>query len=117
MDGTDVARIAECLGLDTNKFHIGVAAEEAEQEELYTLDSQISDEERFKDAEKLNVRCRGCQQRFDIASIARLEVSVLFLCMRILRLLYRYCGLISLIVHRMRQWYQDFSVRMASAKK
>jgi DNA polymerase alpha subunit A len=97
MDGTDVARIAECLGLDTNKFHIGVAAEEAEQEELYTLDSQISDEERFKDAEKLNVRCRGCQQRFDIASIARLEVSVQVLCMRMLRYLYRYCGLILLM--------------------
>ncbi|KAJ2960289.1 hypothetical protein NQZ79_g4309 [Umbelopsis isabellina] len=73
MEGTDVARIAECLGLDTSKFHISVAAEQAEQEELYTLDSQINDEERFKDVEKLNVRCRGCQQRFDIAGVARIE--------------------------------------------
>lgn len=75
MEGTDVARIAECLGLDTSKFHISVAAEQAEQEELYTLDSQINDEERFKDVEKLNVRCRGCQQRFDIAGVARIEVG------------------------------------------
>jgi DNA polymerase alpha subunit A len=74
MDGTDVAHIAECLGLDSSKFHVSVAAEQAEQEELYTLDSQINDEERFKDVEKLNVRCRGCQQRFDIAGVARLEV-------------------------------------------
>jgi DNA polymerase alpha subunit A len=76
MEGTDVARIAECLGLDSNKFHVGVAAEQAEQEELYTLDSQISDEERFRDVEKLNVRCRGCQQRFDVAGICRLQVSI-----------------------------------------
>jgi DNA polymerase alpha subunit A len=76
MDGTDVARIAECLGLDANKFHVGVTAEAAEQEELYTLDSQISDEERFKDVDKLNVRCRGCSQRFDIVGIGRFEVSI-----------------------------------------
>ncbi|KAI8579056.1 hypothetical protein K450DRAFT_175568 [Umbelopsis ramanniana AG] len=76
MDGTDVARIAECLGLDANKFHVGVTAEAAEQEELYTLDSQISDEERFKDVDKLNVRCRGCSQRFDIVGIGRLETMV-----------------------------------------
>lgn len=79
IEGTDRARIAECLGkpfsspvdatrspltfnmsgLDSSRFQQQSIAAETERE-FSTLDSQISDAERFRDVEPLRLKCRHC---------------------------------------------------------
>ncbi|KAI8373058.1 DNA polymerase family B-domain-containing protein [Radiomyces spectabilis] len=71
IEGTDVARIAECLGLDGSKYHVIQASSFEENEDFATLDSQISDEERFKNAEKLVVKCNHCQGQSIFDGIVR----------------------------------------------
>ncbi|CAO3621927.1 unnamed protein product [Cunninghamella blakesleeana] len=68
IDGTDLGMLAECLGLDGSKF-VRVSAEG--NDDYTTLDSQISDEVRFKDCERLNIRCRSCQSLTLINGIVR----------------------------------------------
>ncbi|KAJ8662546.1 hypothetical protein O0I10_001507 [Lichtheimia ornata] len=60
IDGTDIARLAECLGLDGSKYNVGRIYDDDQDEEFTTLESQISDAERFKDAERLRIRCNLC---------------------------------------------------------
>lgn len=59
IDGTDRARLAECLGLDPQRFrsHYGGSQEEPQ---MRMLASAISDEERYRDADKLKLICRHC---------------------------------------------------------
>ncbi|EIW79037.1 hypothetical protein CONPUDRAFT_126817 [Coniophora puteana RWD-64-598 SS2] len=59
IEGTDRARLAECLGLDPSRFRSSSAGEATTS--FATLDSQITDAERFRDANPFLVRCRGCQ--------------------------------------------------------
>ncbi|KAG0347016.1 DNA-directed DNA polymerase alpha catalytic subunit pol1 [Podila humilis] len=54
IEGTDSKRLADCLGLDTSKFR-ATQSSTAEEEEMQTLASQLSDAERFKDAEGLEL--------------------------------------------------------------
>ncbi|KAG0300532.1 DNA-directed DNA polymerase alpha catalytic subunit pol1 [Dissophora globulifera] len=63
IEGTDATRLAECLGLDASKFRISVRTTDQE-EELQTLASQLSDAERYRDAEPLELRCRACQATY-----------------------------------------------------
>ncbi|KAJ2926264.1 hypothetical protein H1R20_g10824, partial [Candolleomyces eurysporus] len=58
IEGTDRARIAECLGLDPNRYRTITASDE---KVFYALDSQMSDAMRFKDAAPLRIRCKWCQ--------------------------------------------------------
>ncbi|RMY54665.1 hypothetical protein D0863_13561 [Hortaea werneckii] len=64
--GTNVALLAECLGLDTSKYRVSSANNSTEQSnEITTLESQIPDHIRFKDCEPLNLLCLGCKQHFE----------------------------------------------------
>ena len=64
--GTNVALLAECLGLDTSKYRISGAGKAAEQSnEITTLESQIPDHIRFKDCEPLGLLCVGCKHHFE----------------------------------------------------
>ncbi|CAG8622841.1 65_t:CDS:10, partial [Paraglomus brasilianum] len=60
IEGTDAVQIARSLGLDTSKFRASIGSGSAVAE-LYTLDSQISDEERFVNADRFKPICRYCQ--------------------------------------------------------
>lgn len=59
IDGTDIARLANCLGLDVAKYQ-NVISSTAAAEELYTFESTIPLAERFKDVEKWAPRCMNC---------------------------------------------------------
>ncbi|KAJ3337924.1 DNA-directed DNA polymerase alpha catalytic subunit pol1 [Gonapodya sp. JEL0774] len=77
IEGTDTGRIADCLGLDPTKFRAVAAGGQAEAEsEVHTLDSLISDEERFKNVDKWRPRCRHCGQHneFEIVRKKRGEL-------------------------------------------
>ncbi|KAL7750259.1 DNA-directed DNA polymerase alpha catalytic subunit pol1 [Sorochytrium milnesiophthora] len=77
MEGTDNARIADCLGLDASRYRhmLGLGGSGADgllgADGYQTLDSLLSDEERFKDVVKWTVRCRGCGQSFVCDALAR----------------------------------------------
>lgn len=61
--GTNITRLAECLGLDTSKYRVStVGGNNAPGEALsiHPLESQIADSERFKDCAPLVLRCRHC---------------------------------------------------------
>ncbi|TFK90825.1 hypothetical protein K466DRAFT_516455 [Polyporus arcularius HHB13444] len=60
IEGTDRARLAECLGLDPNRYR-SAAAGESDEVSFGTLDSLMSDAQRFKDADPFMVRCRACK--------------------------------------------------------
>lgn len=66
ISGTNVALLAECLGLDTSKYRVSGASKAAEQgNEIKTLESQIPDHIRFKDCEPLDLLCVGCKKHFE----------------------------------------------------
>jgi len=62
IEGTDRSRLAECLGLDPNRYR---STSTPEENHFASLDSQISDELRFKDAEPFKVRCKSCHATTD----------------------------------------------------
>ncbi|KAI9671256.1 MAG: DNA-directed DNA polymerase alpha catalytic subunit pol1 [Trizodia sp. TS-e1964] len=69
IEGTDVVRLAECLGLDTRKYQITTVSAH-EPSEIFPLESQIGDDERFQAAERLKLRCRACKHCFQFAGLA-----------------------------------------------
>jgi DNA polymerase alpha subunit A len=65
ISGTDTVRLADCLGLDVHKYSINNTNTNGGNEtEIHPLESQIPDEERFKDAFRLTLRCRACKGTF-----------------------------------------------------
>lgn len=58
IEGTDRARLAECLGLNPDRYSTKTAGDI--ERDFQSLSSKITDEERFADATKLNVRCFRC---------------------------------------------------------
>ncbi|KAH9893227.1 hypothetical protein C8Q73DRAFT_836492 [Cubamyces lactineus] len=76
IEGTDRARLAECLGLDPNRYRTVVGGE-AEERYFGTLDSLMSDEERFKDMDPFVVRCRSCKGDIPWVPVGNLEKSLL----------------------------------------
>lgn len=86
IEGTDSARIADCLGLDAAKYHSPSTSATQDSDELFMLDSQLTDEERFKGVEKFAPICRHCQQshvfeplvRTNPANVADIQIS--FVC-------------------------------------
>ncbi len=65
ISGTDTVRLADCLGLDVRKYSINNNSSGGSNEkEIHPLESQIDDEVRFKDAARLNLRCRSCKGTF-----------------------------------------------------
>jgi DNA polymerase alpha subunit A len=73
IEGTDNARLALCLGLDSHKYHL-ISSNKFEEEELQTLESQLSDAERFKDVTKWSPTCCYCQTSHQFLGIARVVV-------------------------------------------
>lgn len=64
IEGTDPARLAECLGLDSKRYNFGRTANtENEDSEFATLDSQIDDKERFQYCERLLLNCSHCDKK------------------------------------------------------
>ncbi|KAI9485969.1 MAG: DNA polymerase family B-domain-containing protein [Benjaminiella poitrasii] len=65
IEGTDPARLAECLGLDTKRYNFASfqGGSNEDDSEFVTLDSQISDAERFKASERLKLTCNYCGER------------------------------------------------------
>jgi len=75
IEGTDRARLAECLGLDASRYRN--TAGEPEERYFGNLDSQMSDAERFKDADPFTVRCRSCKGQVSFDPISERESSLL----------------------------------------
>ncbi|KAG9309455.1 hypothetical protein JVU11DRAFT_10424 [Chiua virens] len=75
IEGTDRARLAECLGLDSNRYKVSGGHEASFG--LTTLDSQVSDAERFRNSELFLVRCRGCQGQMSFSPIWERDSSIL----------------------------------------
>ncbi|KAI7870185.1 DNA polymerase family B-domain-containing protein [Spinellus fusiger] len=69
IDGTDPARIAEYLGLDKSKFNFRSGNGTEEDSEFGTLESQIGDQERFKNVEKLVLLCNKCEKEVILDSV------------------------------------------------
>jgi DNA polymerase alpha subunit A len=71
ISGTNVTRLAECLGLDTSKYRVSNASStvNANDQEIQPLESQIPDSVRFKDALPLHLRCRMCKTKFSYRGI------------------------------------------------
>ncbi|KAK7031479.1 DNA polymerase [Favolaschia claudopus] len=68
IEGTDRSRLAECLGLDPSRYR-AAASSSVDEPSFSSLDSQMSDSERFKDASPFTVRCRRCSVEFEFAPI------------------------------------------------
>ncbi|KAI0796194.1 hypothetical protein C8Q75DRAFT_863184 [Abortiporus biennis] len=60
IEGTDKSRLAECLGLDPNRYKSTTGAEQ-EGRYFSSLDSLMPDSERFKECEPFIVRCPSCK--------------------------------------------------------
>ncbi|EIN03911.1 DNA polymerase alpha catalytic subunit [Punctularia strigosozonata HHB-11173 SS5] len=76
IEGTDRARLAECLGLDPGRFRTSTSGE-VQEHVFTTLDSQMSDAERFKDTDPFVVRCRKCEGQIAFAPVADRTASLL----------------------------------------
>ncbi|KAJ7708740.1 DNA polymerase alpha catalytic subunit [Mycena rosella] len=76
IEGTDRARLAECLGLDPARYRTSSAIS-SDEPTFSSLDSQMSDSERFKDADAFIVRCRSCRGELPFASIHDRDRSIL----------------------------------------
>ena len=74
IEGTDRARLAECLGLDPSRYSTQTGGDVAEKQ-FFTFESQISDKERFKDADPLAVRCMSCESSFSFEGLINDSVS------------------------------------------
>lgn len=68
IEGTDRARLAEVLGLDPLRFQTQQAIVENERE-FHSLESQISDAERFRLCDSLKLRCRICKRDQDFRGL------------------------------------------------
>ncbi|KAL5033467.1 DNA-directed DNA polymerase alpha catalytic subunit pol1 [Batrachochytrium dendrobatidis] len=63
IEGTDTARLADSLGLDMTKFSSTAQSrsfDDTSAADIYTFESQISDEEKFKDIKRWSPRCIHC---------------------------------------------------------
>ena len=66
------------LGLDPTKYNrVTINPTSSGLDDLFTLDCQISDEDRYKDVQKWKPVCRHCKVSFTLDSIVREEVSYL----------------------------------------
>ncbi|KAJ7178608.1 DNA polymerase family B-domain-containing protein [Mycena crocata] len=76
IEGTDRARLAECLGLDPARYRASNSAS-ADEPSFSSLDSQMSDSQRFKDASPFVVRCRRCSGQLPFAPIHDRDRSII----------------------------------------
>jgi len=74
IEGTDNAQLAEHLGLDTAQYHREKPVD-ADEEFAGGLTVTQTDEEKFKDVEKLVVTCPSCRADFEISGMVRGDVN------------------------------------------
>ncbi|KAF8507515.1 hypothetical protein BU17DRAFT_78091 [Hysterangium stoloniferum] len=75
IEGTDRARLAECLGLDPSRYR-STSSGEFEARVFGTLDSQLSDKDRFSDAVAFTVTCNQCEGQVEFEPIYDRERSI-----------------------------------------
>ncbi|TFK68725.1 hypothetical protein BDN72DRAFT_948057 [Pluteus cervinus] len=75
IEGTDRARLAECLGLDPARYRNTVGG--SEERAFLALDSRMSDQERFKDAVPFLIRCSQCDGELPFAPLTDRASSIL----------------------------------------
>jgi len=75
IDCTDSARIAECLGFDPRLFRTNAPLNPTERS-IEPLESQISDEERFRDAEQLMLKCPSCSDEHSFSGLVGSKVQI-----------------------------------------
>lgn len=70
IDGTDASRIAECLGLDPNKYKASAIKVQRERNDEATVGESIikSSTEKYKMCEKFKFKCVGCKTENIMAS-------------------------------------------------
>jgi DNA polymerase alpha subunit A len=73
IDCTDSARIAECLGFDPRLFRSAGPISPNERT-IEPLESQISDYERFRDADQLVVKCLSCSEEHPFTGLSSSKV-------------------------------------------
>ena len=76
IDCTDSARIAECLGFDPRQFR-SVGPINHSETIIQPLESQILDEERFRDADQLILKCLSCSEEHPFAGLSASKVKAL----------------------------------------
>ncbi|KAG6896542.1 hypothetical protein C0992_007538 [Termitomyces sp. T32_za158] len=83
IEGTDRARLAECLGLDPAKYRTSIGG--SDDRAFSSLDSQMSDAERFKDCQAFiasiihdaGPSCPACQKSISLGSLTmQLETQI-----------------------------------------
>ncbi|GMK53505.1 hypothetical protein CspeluHIS016_0100910 [Cutaneotrichosporon spelunceum] len=67
IEGTERARLAECLGLDPARYTS--SSHEVAERTFHRFESQIPDKERFKDAAPFALRCGSCEATFSFEGI------------------------------------------------
>jgi len=72
VDGTDAARIAECLGIDASHFRQAMRRDEDDDAALLGV-TEESELEKYRDCEELKFPCRGCGSENKICSGLTLE--------------------------------------------
>ncbi|KAF8585711.1 DNA polymerase alpha catalytic subunit [Ramaria rubella] len=75
IEGTDRARLAECLGLDPTRYRTSTGSE-FEERVFGTLDSQMADRDRFKDAAPFITTCTHCDGSVEFEPIYDRERSI-----------------------------------------
>ena len=75
IEGTDNAQVAECLGLDASSFRRAYETTDLDDDVSLSLTTQLSDEERFKTAQPLQIVCRKCNHESTFAGVFRAPES------------------------------------------
>lgn len=71
IQGTSPARLADCLGLESSKFH-HKAAEDVNKDQSSALLGIADDEERYRGCEPLWLSCPGCSSTFECPPVSSL---------------------------------------------
>jgi DNA polymerase alpha subunit A len=70
IEGTDAARIAECLGLDVGNFRQATRHEDDDDEALLAA-AEESEAAKYRDCERFSFLCRGCSALITVESVIK----------------------------------------------
>lgn len=69
LEGTDVGRLASCLGLDASKYHSRTGPGNQDEDDTITLTAFLNDEEKYQHAKKLILTCPTCNSSFEFLGL------------------------------------------------
>lgn len=75
IDGTDAARIAECLGLDPTSYRRQLQRAEENEDAMFGEKAILDVRERFRDCDKFKFSCTKCSKEITIDAPYRKTVS------------------------------------------